>query len=81
MHIQFRSEEFSIPPDRRHGFLHVKNLEWVGEARKTSWPTSSTPVWKDPLDSLRGSFIKIGTLQRRSAWPLRKDDTHKSRIV
>ncbi|OEL21533.1 hypothetical protein BAE44_0017448, partial [Dichanthelium oligosanthes] len=22
---------------------------------------------------------KIGTIQRRLAWPLRKDDTHKSR--
>ena len=33
------------------------------------------------LDSLRGSSVKIGTIQRRLAWPLRKDDTHKSRIV
>ena len=33
-------------------------------------------------DSLRGSSVKIGTTQRRLArglaWPLRKDDTHKS---
>ena len=27
------------------------------------------------------SSDKIGTLQRRLAWPLRKDDTHKSRSV
>ncbi len=33
------------------------------------------------LDSLRGSSVKIGTIQRRLAWPLRKDDTHKSRDV
>ena len=32
-------------------------------------------------DSLRGSSVKIGTIQRRLAWPLRKDDTHKSRGV
>ena len=32
-------------------------------------------------DSLRGSSIKIGTIQRRLAWPLRKDDTHKSGSV
>ena len=32
-------------------------------------------------DSLRGSSVKIGTIQRRVAWPLRKDDTHKSRGV
>ena len=31
------------------------------------------------LDSLRGSSGKIGTIQGRLAWPLRKDDTHKSR--
>ena len=29
--------------------------------------------------SLRSS-AKIGTIQRRLAWPLRKDDTHKSRM-
>ena len=33
------------------------------------------------LDSLRRSSVKIGTIQRRLAWPLRKDDTHKSRSV
>ena len=33
------------------------------------------------LDSLRGSCVNIGTKQRRLAWPLRKDDTHKSRGV
>ena len=35
----------------------------------------------DLPDSLRGSSEKIGTMQRRLAWPLRKDDTHKSRSV
>ena len=33
------------------------------------------------LDSLRGSSVKLGTVQRRLAWPLRKDDTHISRSV
>ena len=33
------------------------------------------------LDPLRRSSVKIGTIQRRLAWPLRKDDTHKSRSV
>ena len=32
-------------------------------------------------DSPRRSSDKIGTIQRRLAWPLRKDDTHKSRRV
>ena len=33
------------------------------------------------MDSLRGSSVETGKIQRRSAWPLRKDDTHKSRSV
>ena len=33
------------------------------------------------VDSLRGRSVKIGTNQRSSAWPLRKDDTHESRSV
>ena len=33
------------------------------------------------MDSLRRLSVKIGTIQRRLAWPLRKDDTHKSRSV
>ena len=39
------------------------------------------PATTAMLDSLRGSSVKIGTIQRRLAWPLRKDDTHKSRSV
>ena len=30
---------------------------------------------------LRGASGKIGRVQRRLAWPPRKDDTHKSRVV
>ena len=41
----------------------------------------SLPAAAAMLDSLRGSSVKIGTIQRRLAWPLRKDDTHKSRSV
>ena len=32
-------------------------------------------------EPLRWSSVKIGTIQRRLAWPLRKDDTHKSRSI
>ena len=39
-------------------------------------------IWlHEYLDPLRRSSVKIGTIQRRLAWPLRKDDTHKSRSV
>ena len=40
---------------------------------------AKTAGWS--VDSLRGSSVKIGTIQKRLAWPLRKDDTHKSRSV
>ena len=33
------------------------------------------------VDSLRGSSVKIGTIQIILAWPLREDDTHTSRSV
>jgi hypothetical protein len=36
---------------------------------------------KPLVDLLRESSVKIGTIQRRLAWPLRKDDTQKSRMV
>ncbi len=32
-------------------------------------------------DSLRGSSVKIGTIQKILAWPRIKDDTHKSKGV
>ena len=32
-------------------------------------------------DSLRGSSVKIGAMQRRLAWPPRKDGTRKPRSV
>ena len=44
---------------------------------QTNQSLTSTAI----TDSLRGSSVKIGTIQRRLAWPLRKDDTHKSRSV
>ena len=46
------------------------------------WRRKPRPRPRPPSsDSLRGSSVKIGTIQRRLAWPLRKDDTHKSRSV
>jgi hypothetical protein len=51
---------------------------WMWTATRVKTNSYCTP----PLsDSLRGSSVKIGTIQRRLAWPLRKDDTHKSRSV
>ena len=32
-------------------------------------------------DALRGSSVRLGTMQRILAWPLRKDDMHTSRSV
>ena len=62
-----------------------------GEALKTNrFPeenrtSSQQATWIEQpvliLDSLRGSSVKLGTMQRRLAWPPRKDDTQKSRSV
>ncbi|OQU81405.1 hypothetical protein SORBI_3006G053050 [Sorghum bicolor] len=41
-------------------------------------PTCNSRSAQFNLVSLE-TFDKIGTIQRRLAWPLRKDDTHKSR--
>ena len=52
--------------------------------RRRPWCQSRTERKKEATllpDSLRGSSVRIGTIQRRLAWPLRKDDTHKSRSV
>ncbi|ONH95426.1 hypothetical protein PRUPE_7G069600 [Prunus persica] len=51
------------------------------------YPTSENCLFYKFFISLRlralfvpsGTSDKIGTIQRRLAWPLRKDDTHKSR--
>ena len=56
----------------------------AGEHRRcfdTATRASALMYAYSELDSLRGSSVKIGTIQRRLAWPLRKDDTHKSRSV
>ena len=51
-------------------------IAWSFAAGRKYVPTCQTALL---TDSLRGSSVKIGTIQRRLAWPLRKDDTHKSR--
>ena len=42
-------------------------------------PTPHVSISTAHSDSLRGSSVEIGTIQRRLARPLRKDYTHKSR--
>ena len=55
--------------------------EWVTRSIRAASRHWLRSTLHDHLDSLRGSSVKIGTIQRRLAWPLRKDDTHKSRSV
>ena len=58
---------------------HKQGRSWHAP-RPSQHPTRTVKqhVAKIP-DSLRGSSVRIGTIQRRLAWPLRKDDTHRSR--
>ena len=58
--------------------LYGEALRKVHGRLKPRWIRKQKTMF---LDSLRGSSVKIGTIQRRLAWPLRKDDTHKSRSV
>ena len=51
------------------------------ESAKTDLSTMRMFCQTSLSDSLRGSSDKIGTIQRRLAWPLRKDDTRESRSV
>ena len=56
-------------------------------AKQALYHLSYTPsvwIWTYSLHDISSSvktvsYDKIGTIQRRLAWPLRKDDTHKSR--
>ena len=43
--------------------------------------TNKTGHLRSQKGSLRGSSVNVGTIQRRLAWPLRKDDTHTSRSL
>ena len=47
-------------------------------AHRPAPPWLSTPLAAGA--PFGGTSVKIGTIQRRLAWPLRKDDTHKSRM-
>ena len=53
----------------------------AGKSIEIRFRMCGPPLFQIYMDSLRGSSDKIGTIQRRLAWPLRKDDTHKSRSV
>ena len=50
---------------------------WKSEAEEAAGSSDFFAPYRIPF----GSSDKIGTIQRRLAWPLRKDDTHKSRSV
>ena len=65
----------------REGFArgNLPGLGPVDPDRQGAWSSNQCDVKQEPagvLDSLRGSSAKIGTIQRRLAWSLRKDDTH-----
>ena len=61
--------------------LHLDSPQELTQTQPWLTPKSHSWFLSQLTDSLRGSSVKIGTIQRRLAWPLRKDDTHKSRSV
>ena len=61
-----------------HGYHHIivsYNILYyiIGRTRTHMLNDYTKQAWSEP--------VKIVTVQRRFAWPLRKDDTHKSRSV
>nr|TKW08667.1 hypothetical protein SEVIR_6G039200v2 [Setaria viridis] len=54
--------------------------DFIAKRPKTMRPfLTACPISYDMLCKRNKTSDKIGTIQRRLAWPLRKDDTHKSR--
>ena len=66
--------------ERRVGRRGEDGGRWEGHEATTHREVKHSRNCKEK-DSLRGSSVNIGTMQRRLAWPLRKDDTHKSKSV
>ena len=63
----------------QHPFRYIANLATAEVIRQILALVNMIAIII--LDSLRGSSVKHGTIQRILAWPLRKDDTHTSRSV
>ena len=59
----------------------ANNTQQHSELERNNTTKSTHNNTYNTTDSLRGSFVNIGTIQIIVAWPLRKDDTHTSRSV
>lgn len=62
---------YSLP--KPQDFEHLENVH-----TRYFWYIKKLELWLK-CTSFGSTYTKIGTIQRRLAWPLRKDDTHKSR--
>ena len=79
-HILHPFSQIGVSRDWPYQTQQIHNIQ------TTSTPTTSNQQHQTntmfETDSLRGSSDRIGTIQRQIlAWPLRKDDMHKSRSV
>ena len=61
---------------RANGNLHSEQCMCVCDSKHASRMCALASL----LEPSNGTSAKIGTIQRRLAWPLRKDDTHTSRM-
>ena len=56
-----------------------RSQDHLGQANgQCRWKRGLHSMKSGNMDSLRGSSVSIRTVQRRLAWPLRKDDTRNS---
>ena len=79
-----RTWEGSVNRMGSNAKLRQPSLASFGQAAMTRQhhkPRIRVSPANGPLDSLRGSSVKVGKIQRSLAWPLRKDDARKSRSV
>jgi len=76
--LEFRMISGSATADSRHS-RHICHLLLLTYTRFKARPGNRRrPV---PRGFPSGIIVILGTIQRRLAWSLRKDDTHKSRTV
>ena len=70
---------FRILKIKTYGFF-VLPLFWSRNSIGYHHLAVEIPGRSFQVEPRKRSSAKIGTIQRRLAWPLRKDDTHKSRM-
>ena len=76
-----RQITFCAHPDLRAGVSTCVCVSSVHNIPTRQTPAPQIDADASRLEPRKRSSAKIGTIQRRLAWPLRRDDTHTNREV